>query len=60
MMALSKRVAAGLGAALTAGLTGVVIGDIYVDWQVEGKPLWSTVAENSLPLVLGAFLFGAS
>jgi len=59
VMALSKRVAAGLGAALTAALTGIVVGDVYVDWQVEGKPLWSTVAENSLPLVLGAFLFGA-
>jgi signal transduction histidine kinase len=56
-MRLSKRSYAWLGAGLAALLSGLVARDIYVDWAVEGKPLWSTVVENAVPLGLGAALF---
>jgi PAS domain S-box-containing protein len=56
-MGLSKRGYAWLGAGLAALLSGLVARDIYVDWAVEGKPLWSTLVENAVPLALGGVLF---
>jgi signal transduction histidine kinase len=51
-MQLSKRVALGLSAVLSVVLAGIVVRDIYIDWAVEGKSLWSTLAENAVPVAL--------
>jgi signal transduction histidine kinase len=59
-MALGKRGYAALTALLVGALMAVVVGDIYVDWVVDGKPLWSTVVENVTPLALGAVVLLAS
>lgn len=56
-MRLGKRSYAWLGVTLTALLSGLVVRDIYIDSAVEGKPLWSTLAENAIPLALGGTLF---
>ena len=52
-MQMSKRVALGLSGLLSLVLSGVVVRDIYVDWLLEGKSLWSTLVENALPAALG-------
>lgn len=59
-MSISKRLALAASALITAVLSGLVVDDIYADWILEGKPLWTTVLENSIPLLLGLsiFLFG--
>ena len=51
-MRLSKQVALGVLMAVGIGLAGVVLFDVYQDWMSEGKPLWSTLAENAVPLLL--------
>jgi chemotaxis family two-component system sensor kinase Cph1 len=51
-MQMSKRVALGLSGLLSLVLSGVVVRDIYVDWLLEGKSLWSTLAENAVPVIL--------
>jgi len=51
-MELNKRVWLALTALLSLTLTGVVVRDIFVDWLTEGKTLWSTLLENSIPIVL--------
>jgi signal transduction histidine kinase len=58
-MELSKRGWLGLTALLSAVLTGVVVRDIFVDWIVEGKSLWSTLLENAVPITLGASILAA-
>ncbi|WP_247005455.1 ATP-binding protein [Halorientalis litorea] len=37
-------------------LAGVILFDMYADWALEGKSLWSTVIENALPLGLALAL----
>lgn len=32
-------------------LVGGILFDVYQDWIPEGKPLWSTLVENALPLL---------
>lgn len=56
-MALRKRTYATVSALLALALSGIILWDVYVDWQVEGKPLWSTLFENAVPLALGALVF---
>jgi len=51
-MELSRRTYAGALAAIVALLLGIVLFDIWEDWQVQGEPLWLTLAENSVPLAL--------
>jgi PAS domain S-box-containing protein len=34
-------------------LSSIVLLDVYQDWIPEGKPLWSTLLENAVPLALG-------
>ena len=51
-MELSKRAWLGLSGGLSLVLTGIVVRDIFIDWLREGKPLWSTLIENALPVVL--------
>ncbi|MFB6278080.1 MAG: PAS domain S-box protein, partial [Salinibacter sp.] len=46
----SKRTALALLTGLGAILAGIILFDIYQDWIPEGKPLWSTLAENGVPL----------
>ena len=58
-MELTKRVWLGLTAMLSVVLTGVVTRDIFVDWLGQGKPLWSTLVENGIPLVAAVAVFGA-
>jgi PAS domain S-box-containing protein len=58
-MQASKRFSLGLSALLSVGLIAVLVRDVYLDAWVEGKPLWSTVAENAVPLLLAASLFAA-
>jgi PAS domain S-box-containing protein len=52
-MEITERWYAGLSVVLSAILSGVIVQDIYADWALEGKPLWTTVAENTIPLLLG-------
>jgi signal transduction histidine kinase len=56
-MRYSKRVYLYLSGLVAAVLSGVVVRDIYADWVVEGKPLWTTSLENSLPLALAVSVF---
>ena len=49
---LSKRTALLALSGLGVMLAGIVFFDIYQDWIPEGKPLWSTVTENIVPLLL--------
>lgn len=51
-MKLSKRVWLALSGALSLALTAIVVRDIFVDWLAEGKPLWSTLVENAVPVTL--------
>ncbi len=44
----SLMILTGLGALLA----GIILFDVYQDWIPEGKPLWSTLAENAIPLLL--------
>ena len=55
-MALDKRWYAVLLAGLGVGLSSFVAFDVYEDWQVQGEPLWLTLAENSLPLALAGLI----
>lgn len=59
-MELSKRVWLTLTGVLSAALAAVVIRDIFLDYLGQGKPLWSTLIENALPLaaVVAVFLAG--
>jgi len=50
-VALSKSTALAVLAALGTGLSAVLLVDIYQDWMLEGKRLWSTLAENGVPLL---------
>ena len=58
-MQTSKRAALGLSGALSLVLVGVVVRDIFVDWLGEGKPLWSTLVENAVPVILAVGVAGA-
>ena len=49
---LSKRTALLALSGLGVVLAGIVFFDIYQDWIPEGKPFWSTVTENIIPLLL--------
>jgi len=49
---LSKRTALLALSGLGVVLAGIVFFDIYQDWIPGGKPLWTTVAENIVPLLL--------
>lgn len=55
-MAPSKRSALAVLTAVAAFLGGTLLFDVYQDAVPEGKPLWSTLVENALPLVLVAGL----
>jgi PAS domain S-box-containing protein len=55
-MSLDKRWYAGLLAGLGVVLSVFPLLDVYDDWQGQGEPLWLTLAENSLPLVLTALV----
>jgi PAS domain S-box-containing protein len=44
---MSLSILFGIGAVLAGG----VLFDIWQDWVPEGKPLWSTLLENALPLL---------
>jgi PAS domain S-box-containing protein len=52
-MEITRRWYAGVSAVLSAVLSGIVIQDIYADWILEDRPLWTTIAENIVPLLLG-------
>ena len=54
--ALSKRAALGLLIGVGSLLAGGLVADIYADWAVQGDPLWSTVLENAVPLLLALTL----
>jgi PAS domain S-box-containing protein len=56
-VAVQKRTYAAVSAFLALALSGIVLWDVYVDWQLEGKALWSTLFENAVPLALGALIF---
>jgi signal transduction histidine kinase len=58
-MAPSKRGYAATTAVLALGLLARVVWDIYEDWQVENKQLWSTIAENSLSILLCLAILGS-
>ena len=58
-MSLSKRASLALTGLLSVILSGIVLRDIGVDWLVQDKPLWSTVAENAIPLVAALTVFVA-
>ncbi|MEF8866599.1 MAG: PAS domain S-box protein [Salinibacter sp.] len=49
---LSKRAALSLLVGLGGLLAGGFLLDIYIDWVRQGNPLWSTLLENALPLLL--------
>ena len=51
-MRLSKQVSLAMLLLTGAALATVVLFDVYQDWIPGGKPLWSTVAENIIPLLL--------
>jgi chemotaxis family two-component system sensor kinase Cph1 len=51
-MRASKRVSTGLLAGTGTVLAGAVLFDVYEDWLVQGEPLWTSLFENSLPLLL--------
>ncbi|MEF8785022.1 MAG: ATP-binding protein [Haloarculaceae archaeon] len=51
-MELSKRTWLGLTTVLSLVLTGIVVRDILIDWGLENKSLWSTLAENAIPAAL--------
>jgi len=51
-MELRRRAYAGALAAIVAVLGGIVVFDVWEDWRVQGEPLWLTLAENAVPLVL--------
>ncbi len=59
-MALDKRWYAVLLAGLGVGLSSFIFFDVYEDWQVQGEPLWLTLAENSLPLLLAGVIVAGS
>jgi len=59
LMELSRRAYAGALAAIVALLGGIVLFDVWEDWQVQGEPLWLTLFENAVPLALVAVLFYA-
>jgi signal transduction histidine kinase len=48
----SKRGYVSVTITLATVLLAVVVRDIVVDWRIEDKPLWSTVAENSVSILL--------
>lgn len=52
----SKRIAFWLLFGIGAVLACALLLDIYVDWTSQGDPLWSTVLENSIPLLLALTL----
>jgi len=49
---LTTPVALSVLTALGAVLAGIVLFDVYQDWVLEGNRLWTTLAENLLPLAL--------
>ena len=53
---LSKRAALSLLVGLGGLLAGGLLLDIYIDWIQQGKPFWSTLLENALPLLLALML----
>ncbi|MXR50643.1 two-component sensor histidine kinase [Halovenus sp. WSH3] len=59
-MSLDKRRYAVLLAGLGALLAVFPLLDVYADWAEQGEPLWLTLAENSLPLLLTAVLVAGS
>ncbi|GAB3317316.1 sensor histidine kinase [Haloplanus salinarum] len=48
----NRRISLALLSGIGAILTGVLLFDVYEDWQVQGNSLASTAVENALPFVL--------
>ena len=48
---VSRKVALLLLSGIGCVLVGGILFDVYQDWIPEGKPLWSTLVENALPLL---------
>ena len=57
---LSRRTALWTLTALGLALASIVLFDVYRDWVPQGIPLWSTLAENALPLLLALALPAAA
>ncbi len=49
---LSKRSALLVQTSIGVALAAIILFDVYQDWIPEGKPLWTTLAENAIPLLL--------
>jgi chemotaxis family two-component system sensor kinase Cph1 len=58
-MGLSKRAGAAMTVTLGLVLLAVVVRDMYADWALEGKPLWSTTVENGPLIVLICGVLGS-
>lgn len=55
-MGLRRQVGVGVICSIGLLLAGAVLFDVYADWVLEGKSLWSTGVENALPLGLALAL----
>jgi len=49
---LSSQWALGILASIGGILVGALLLDVYVDWVHQGDPLWSTLVENAVPVLL--------
>ena len=53
---LSRRTALWVLFGIGTVLSGFFLVDMYVDWILQGNPLWSTILENAIPLLLALLL----
>jgi signal transduction histidine kinase/PAS domain-containing protein len=53
-ISLGRRGALVILTAIGTALAGAGLVDVYQDWLLEGDRLWTTLAENALPLALAA------